>query len=281
VRTGGVGVPRACDRLVRFGVAPSMEEEQLKLLLVDKDIDSRMRLRHAVSTVQDFGDAIQVNNLEDARHRLDSEITNFDVVFLSYEFPREQLSKLIDDGKKLKGGSDAAYVMLFAGNEDRNKCIAEGLLAGTDGFLFEPFSIEQLVEVTKLAAKIKLQRAAARQMLALDFIIKDFVRLIDVYSRLTMMGCDVTKARARVQRMSDRVKSFEPEVQQAFLQSLIEMFMLQPTPDPVFQRFKKEGIRSMRLRMRLAENLTEKKEQHRQQQAAIQRRLPPRKQSFS
>ncbi len=259
----------------------AMEEEQLTLLLVDNDIDSRMRLRHAVSTVQAFGEAVQVNNLEDARQRLDSEITKYDVVFLSYEFPRDQLSKLVTQGKNLHGGSDAAYVMLFAGNEDRNKCIAEGLLAGTDGFLFEPFSIEDLVDVTKLAAKVKLQRAAARQMMALDFIVKDFVRLIDVYSRLTMMGCDVTKARARVQRMSDTVKSFEPEVQQAFLQSLVEMFMLQPTPDPVFQRFKKEGIRSMRLRMRLAENLTEKKEIHRKQQQEIQRRLPPRKQSFT
>jgi hypothetical protein len=171
--------------------------------------------------------------------------------------------------------------MLFAGNEDRNKSIAEGLLAGTDGFLFEPFSIDQLVDVTKLAAKIKLQRAAARQMLSLDFIVKDFVRLIDVYSRLTMMGCDASKARARVERMSNTVKSFEPEAQEAFLQALVEMFMLQPTPDPIFQRFKKEGIRSMRLRMRLAENLTEKKEMHRKHQEAIQRRLPPRRHSFS
>jgi response regulator RpfG family c-di-GMP phosphodiesterase len=258
-----------------------MEEEQLTLLLVDNDIDSRMRLRHAVSTVQAFGEAVQVNNLEDARLRLDCAATKFDVVFLSYEFPREQLSKLISDGKSLKCGRDAAYVMLFAGNEDRNKSIAEGLLAGTDGFLFEPFSIDQLVDVTKLAAKIKLQRAAARQMLSLDFIVKDFVRLIDVYSRLTMMGCDASKARARVERMSNTVKSFEPEAQEAFLQALVEMFMLQPTPDPIFQRFKKEGIRSMRLRMRLAENLTEKKEMHRQHQEAIQRRLPPRRHSFS
>lgn len=50
-------------------------------------------------------------------------------------------------------------------------------------------------------------------MLALDLIVKDFVRLIDVYSCLIMMGFDVIKARARLRRMIGTGKSFELEAQ--------------------------------------------------------------------
>jgi response regulator RpfG family c-di-GMP phosphodiesterase len=251
--------------------------EQLRLLLVDKDIDARMRLRHAVSTVQFFGDTVQANNLDDARARLDAHPDNFDLVFLSYEFPREQLSRLVSEGKKLQAGCDAAYVMLYPSHEDRAARVSEGLLAGADGFLFEPYSIDDLVDMSKLAAKIKKKRLVSRQMLSLDFMIKDLIRLVAVYSRLKMMACDTRKAYARLKGVSDAIKSFEPEVQAAYLQSVVETFMLVPVPDPIFEKLKNERIRSVRLRQKLAENLADGKEMHRKQQEEIQRRLPPRK----
>jgi response regulator of citrate/malate metabolism len=109
--------------------------DRLSLLLVDHDIDSRMRLRHAVSTVEGYGDTAQANNLEDARNRLKEINQPLDLIFISYEFPREEVLRFVREGKEQKASENAAFVMLFSGNENKETRISEGLLAGVDGAL--------------------------------------------------------------------------------------------------------------------------------------------------
>jgi response regulator RpfG family c-di-GMP phosphodiesterase len=250
---------------------------RLSLLLVDHDIDSRMRLRHAVSTVDAYGETTQANNLEDARHRLEQIDQPLDLIFISYEFPRDQVTRFIQEGKDFKAGEDAAFIMLFPGNEDKNARIAEGLLAGVDGFLFEPFSIDDLVGMGALAAKIKQRRAAAREAISIRFMIKDIVKLVDVRARLTAMGCESTKVYARLVAIHESLQAFQPESRALYFSLIIDTFILQPVPDPLFQRFKNAGIRSMRLRRKLAECLIDGIENNRKHQEELRQRLPVRR----
>ncbi len=236
-----------------------------------------MRLRHAVSTVEGYGETTQANNLDDARHRLEELNQPLDLIFISYEFPREEVLRFIREGKDRAAAENAAFVMLFAGNENKDSRISEGLLAGVDGFLFEPFSCDDLVGMGALAAKIKQQRTATRETLSIRFILKDLIRLVDVFARLTTIGSDTTKVLQRLLAINAAVEAFQPESKQAYFDQIVDAFTLQLVPDPALQRLKKEGIRSKRLLKKLGECLADGVEKHAKKKDELARRLPLRK----
>jgi hypothetical protein len=140
-----------------------------------------------------------------------------------------------------------------------------------------PFSCDDLVGMGALAAKIKQQRTVTREIMSIRFVLKDLVRLVDIFARLTTIGSDTTKVLQRLLAINASLEAFQPEPKKAYFSQVVDAFTLQPIPDPVLQRLKKEGIRNKRLRKKLGECLTEGIENNVKKQEELTRRLPLRK----
>ena len=134
-----------------------MSFKPLAAILMDRDMDVRMRLKQATSSVSSFGKVHQATKPEEALDKLRSE-GPVDVVFISYQYERQQISDFIKAAKADLAGQDTAYVLVLKRKGESNAALAEYMLTGADGFLFEPFSVDELVEITALATRVKKER---------------------------------------------------------------------------------------------------------------------------
>ena len=99
------------------------------------------------------------NSLEEADLRLSEE--PIDIVFIAIREDGDVVNRFIKRLKQELAGRDAAYVLLLEGRRNSVE-IARTLLDGADALLLEPYSVESLHAISRLAEKIKKERSRMR-----------------------------------------------------------------------------------------------------------------------
>src|SRR5690606_39172839 len=108
-------------------------------VVVHPDFPSGMRLKQATTAVPAFGTVQLTGSLDEALGKISSS-QSCDVIFVSHRFEKEELNQFIKKAKGIKQGQDAAYVMVLQSKEGSGAKVAESVLGGADGMLFEPYS---------------------------------------------------------------------------------------------------------------------------------------------
>jgi CheY-like chemotaxis protein len=198
-------------------------------LVVDRDIDIRMRLKQAMEAVATFGKGHQASSLKEALARLRGG-EPIDVVFVSHQFDQEAMQEFVKDAKMTTQGEDAAFVLLVKSREQLNTAIAQNIALGVDGFLSEPYSVDELVEITNIAARVKKERAAGREAIALKFLIKDITRIVDVAAYLKANKRDASGAIAKLRETCAVLRLLQPESIEAYYELAIDRFGRAPLP---------------------------------------------------
>lgn len=227
--------------------------------IINPDIDTRMRLKQATTSVIEFGKVFQLNTLDDALERLDNPEDHCDVVFISHCFSKDEVSVFIQQAKDTKWGQDCAYIMVLKNEQQESDQVAANVLVGADGLLFEPYSVEYLVEITKLAAKVKLDRSQDREKAALSFLIKDVMNQIDLISFLRSRGYDVGRGIKKFKQMCKVFHDLEGESKETYMGLAIKMFEDAPLPKKLFQQKSYAGA-SARVRKKMEQKLLEELE---------------------
>ena len=158
-------------------------------ILVDTDLNSRMRLKQATTSVHNFGQVYQTGTIEEAISKLNT-VDNCDVVFITYRFEQEEISKFIKTAKALKSGQDTAYIQVLKSHSADSSTVALNVIGGADGMLFELYSVDCLIEITNLAAKVRYDRSLTREKAAIQVIIHDLVTQVDQICYLKQSGMD-------------------------------------------------------------------------------------------
>ena len=92
------------------------------------------------------------NSLQEAERHLSEE--PIDIVFIAIREDGDVVNRFIKRLKQELAGRDAAYVLLLEGRRNSVE-IARTLLDGADALLLEPYSVESLHAISRLAEKIK------------------------------------------------------------------------------------------------------------------------------
>ena len=71
-------------------------------IIVDPDLDTRMRLKQATSAVVQFGKAQLMSELREGINHLRGGTYPVDVVFVSYAFEKEPVTQFISSAKETK-----------------------------------------------------------------------------------------------------------------------------------------------------------------------------------
>ncbi len=211
--------------------------------IVDSDLDSRMRLKQATSSVHNFGKVQQIAALKEAVSKL-SGPDKCDVVFISYKFDQSEVTQFIKEAKQTPHGQDAAYVLVLRGQDQDSQTVASNVMIGADGFLFEPYSVDNLIEITSLAARVKRERSKSREAAALKFLITDVMNQVDLIAFLKQSGYEVGRSLKKFKDLCGVFQTLEGDSKDLYFELAIKMFEEAPLPKTMFQNKKYAGASS-------------------------------------
>ena len=99
-----------------------------------------------------FSNVHVANSLQEAERHLSEE--PIDIVFIAMRGNGDVINRFIKRLKQELAGRDAAYVLLLEGRRNSVE-IARTLVDGADALLLEPYSVESLHTISRLAEKMK------------------------------------------------------------------------------------------------------------------------------
>lgn len=228
-------------------------EKKYDSIIIDPDLDSRMRLKQAMTAVYHFGKATQVTNFHEALHKLGG-IENYDVVFISYRLEQNEISEFIKNAKQTKMGQDAAYVLVLQTKNQDSSTVAKNVMVGADGFLFEPYSVDLLIEITHLSAKVKVERADAREKAAISLLVQDVMGQIDQVSYIKSCQLDIGSSMRKLRELCSVFRDLEQTKLNIYYDSALKAFEEAPLPRNVPQHKKYAGV-SSRIRKKMEEKI--------------------------
>lgn len=204
-------------------------ETQAIAMIVDPDVATRMRLKQATTAVHQFKEVRLEPNLTEAQRKLEGP-NKYDVVFVSERFPHDDVVSFVSGAKGLDGGIDAAYILVLGSADQDSAKVASSMVVGTDGFLLEPYSVDQLVEIVALAQKVRKERQEARQLAAVNFLVKDIMAQLDRVAYLKACQVDVGRS---IRVFRDRCKilaNFDDGTKKVYFDTALTLFEKAPIP---------------------------------------------------
>ena len=228
-------------------------DEAISGLIVDPCPDSRMRLKQATAAVPLFHSIHLMTSLKEAVSRLSGE-EPCDVVFISEKFQTSEITSFIMEAKKSAQGQMAAFILVLGTRHQDSPTVASNLMKGIDGFLFEPYSVNYLAEITQLTAKIRNEHLAARERLAIKLLVTDIIKQLDVLAYLQASGCEPGRSKKDLRDLCSPLAMFSPESQQIYMEAMVEAFIEAPLPTRLSKINKYHGA-SERVKKQLEDKL--------------------------
>lgn len=203
-------------------------------IIFDPVLDTRMRLKQVTASVVDFQTSHMANSTDEALRILKGTAL-IDVVFVTGRLEREAFQTFVAEAKQTKQGEDAAYVLVMKGATESGADLAATMMAGADGILCEPYSVDQLVEITRLASRVRKERTDARQKVALGLIIDDVMTQLDLVAFLRGCGCEPGMSIKALRDLTQRIREIPEEYHQAYFELVCSKFENAPPPKKAFQ----------------------------------------------
>jgi hypothetical protein len=98
--------------------------------------------------------------------------------------------------------------------------------------LVEPYSLNALVEITKLAEKVKAERQAARLRLALRLLVTEIKDQLDRLAAMKKKGCIATISQNVFAEMCSVLKELDPKELEIYYETAIGVFSLNRPAQP-------------------------------------------------
>jgi hypothetical protein len=232
-----------------------MAPTKFNCIIIDPDMTGRMRLKQATAPVNEFGMITPMSNINEANAYLAQDKPT-DVIFLSGRLPQEQLSPFIQSAKLSKSGQDAAYVVVTKSASEGATGIAEIMMIGGDGMLCEPYSVDSLLEITLLSARVRKERSDQREKAAIGMIVKDIINQLDLVSCLKANGCELGLSIKKLKDLGGMIHAMSPESRKIYYDVMAEAFMVAPIP-PKALGVKKYGGVSSRIKKKMDQKMAD------------------------
>lgn len=154
--------------------------QMLDALIIDSNPLSRGFLWQATLAESHFRKVKAVGNLPAAIAQLNDN--RFDVILIPSTIAVDEAKQFVSDARHTEGGKESAFVVVLKLPDQTTEKIATGIMDGTDGFLFEPYSVESLKRVASVASKVKGEHERRRKEAATRLLIADIIEKLDTYS---------------------------------------------------------------------------------------------------
>ncbi|MCB0331182.1 MAG: hypothetical protein KDD70_16045 [Bdellovibrionales bacterium] len=197
--------------------------EKSNAVVIDPDPKDRAVLKSALHAISNYNKIFQAKSIRDCLSLMKEEESELLINFISYEFPKEEIGRLVAQGKSTPGGVDSAYVIVFKSDEQDSGTIARSLLDGIDGFVVAPYSVESLAKITKLAEKLKKERRQSRIEKTVKFLVEDTLATLDEVAARKLSGASPGEMVKRWKNQSDSIHYLDAELLPYYFKVLMEL----------------------------------------------------------
>lgn len=200
---------------------------RFNVLILDPESSSRGKLKQAALSLGKFNKVHTTSTAQEALLKTDG-IDSVDVVFVSYRLSEDEIHEFIKKCKASKAGSDWAFILVVKATEQSNEKVANALLRGANGFLFEPYAADDLRAIAELTAKVKSENDERRRKTAALLLFNDVIPHIDAMAILRQNKRDTKVARRRLEEKAKALESLKKNDPALFIESAIEAFEKAP-----------------------------------------------------
>ena len=225
---------------------------------VDTDMEARIRLKTAAQSMHQFQSIVLCPSTTEAMHEIKGGEKIYDVVFLSERLKDEELKLFIKDTRQLSPTQDAAYVLLLAATENESAKTAQSVLTGFDGCLMEPYSVDSLLQITELAARIKKERSDTRELGAIQLLLQDVMTHIDRIAYIRSCKMDVGGTVKRLKESCAVFSTFNEHCVDTYYESACDLFEEAPC-NSFGEKTAYKGV-SKRIKQRMVKRLLAQEE---------------------
>jgi response regulator of citrate/malate metabolism len=204
-------------------------EMGLTSLVVEPDNNARIRIKTAIQAVPMFTKCQTSANFQEAQSRLDSD--PYDVIFLSHHLPKEKVHDFVTTAKQKQNSEASALILVLPAQASGD--IIKDLLTGADGMLVEPYSVDQLTEITRIAQKVKKENQERKEKLAVKMLVKDLTFFMDLAARAKGLNVDPVMAIRALRKLGSAINTFN-DAKRAFFHE--EFFTLATDKDASAKR---------------------------------------------
>ena len=141
-----------------------------------------------------------------------------DIVFIAMREDGDAINRFIKRLKQELAGRDAAYVLLLESRRDSVE-IARTLVDGADAILLEPYSVESLHTISRLAEKIKKERSRMRMQVPLRLLVREIAAQLGQVARLEKSGASASVSRGVLQEMCSVLGELDQETRSLYSRS--------------------------------------------------------------
>jgi DNA-binding NarL/FixJ family response regulator len=208
-----------------------MELDQLDALIIDPDPASRMRLKQATSTLHEFRHVRLEFSLQQALAQI-KENLSCNIIFISQTFEPELSAEFVKAAKETKNGQYSAYVLVIDGKRQKRTEVATDISNGMDGILFQPFSVEGLLETTELAHKIRGTSSSNRLKASRHLLSDAITPSLDKITDLFLEGKKSDLIRADLRIILRALMASCDDKKDEYYDHLVDLFDRVPPPAP-------------------------------------------------
>jgi DNA-binding NarL/FixJ family response regulator len=224
-------------------------------IFVEEESSPRNRLKQAAAMIPSFGKLSFVNNLKECVREI-SQSKIIDIIFVACRLGQEDIKNFISQAKALDAGKDTAYVLVLSTDEQDNSTVANAVIYGVDGFLLEPFSVDNLATIADLAQRIKKERSSDREIGAFKFLLKDVMRQLDRVAFIKSCNFDVALNMKKFSDMTSTIRNVSPEKRELYYEAAFDVFCNAPVPELPEAQNNYKGV-SERVKKRMEQKIVE------------------------
>ena len=196
-------------------------EHEYCALIVDGNLEHRARLRLAMRASLLFPTVHVANSLLEAERELSEE--PIDIVFIAMREGAAAISRFIQRLKQDPAGRDAAYVLLLEGRRSSGE-VARTLVDGADALLLEPYSVDSLHTISRLAEKMKKERSRMRMQVPLRLLVREIAAQLSQVARLEKSGGSGLVSRSVLREMCSVLGELDQETLSLYFEVILDVF---------------------------------------------------------
>lgn len=215
-------------------------------LVVDPELESRMRLKAATASAHRFGKVVLANSYGEGLARI-TESEGFDVIFLTHSLGESEIQNFIAESKKSEQGSTSAYVLVLKTAKQDTSTVASSMVSGADGFLCEPYSVDVLLEMAELAERVKGERQSARKEAAAVMLFDKVGKEISNIALKISLGKADFKSMKDMKNLGKTIQGLELDSLESYERAILKAFDDKAPPPQLPSKYRGASSRVKKL----------------------------------
>lgn len=233
-----------------------MALKKYQVAVLDTNNERRNRLKVALGAAGDYGDLSPFNS----KDTFIEALPNFevlDIAFISIDFSVADFKELVRANRAGSKDSDTCFVVMLQQSQKSKETIATFTAAGAEGFLLEPFSVDEAREISHVATGLRAERRLAREIASYQSVARSLVAHFDNLALLKRLNAPLGVAIRAIRESCRMFESLEGESLERAQRIVFAAFEEAPPARNVLLEIEYAGP-SKFVRKRMAERLQAK-----------------------